>query len=111
MDTARKHYLLDSTTRRRRRLFYPYHWRENVSATYGVDEDILDPLGVASNFFPARTRRNVCGAWTQKPDAFVGAGKGRAANTITVTMHDKTVYTYTISDIKIYKNTADFKLH
>ena len=53
----------------------------------------------------------MCGAWTQKPDAFVGAGKGRAANTITVTMHDKTVYTYTISDIKIYKNTADFKLH
>ena len=37
--------------------------------------------------------------------------KVELANTITVTMHDKTVYTYTISDIKIYKNTAAFKLH
>lgn len=33
-----------------------------------------------------------------------------AGYTITVTMKDKTVYAYTVSDIKIYENTADFKL-
>lgn len=36
--------------------------------------------------------------------------KVELGDTITVTMKDKTVYTYTVSDIKIYENTADFKL-
>ena len=36
--------------------------------------------------------------------------KVELGDTITVTMKDKTVYAYTVSDIKIYENTADFKL-
>ena len=31
-------------------------------------------------------------------------------DTISVIMQDKTVYTYTVSDIKIYENTEDFRL-
>ena len=36
--------------------------------------------------------------------------KVELGDTITVTMQDKTVYTYTVRDIKIYENTAEFKL-
>ena len=47
---------------------------KNVSVAYGVDEDTLDKT---PGWLPtsARTGRNVCSVWTQKPDAFAGAGK------------------------------------
>lgn len=84
---------------------------KNVSVAYGVDEDTLDktPGWLPSSALPGQD--GMCVVYGHRNRTHLRVlEKVELGDTITVTMKDKTVYTYTVSDIKIYENTADFKL-
>lgn len=84
---------------------------KNVSVAYGVDEDTLDktPGWLPTSALPGQD--GMCVVYGHRNRTHLRVlEKVELGDTITVTMKDKTVYTYTVSDIKIYENTADFKL-
>lgn len=84
---------------------------KNVSVAYGVDEDTLDktPGWLPSSAMPGQD--GMCVVYGHRNRTHLRVlEKVELGDTITVTMKDKTVYTYTVSDIKIYETTAEFKL-
>ena len=84
---------------------------KNVSVAYGVDEDTLDkiPGWLPTSALPGQD--GMCVVYGHRNRTHLRVlEKVELGDTITITMQDKTVYTYTVSDIKIYENTAEFKL-
>lgn len=84
---------------------------KNVSVAYGVDEDTLDktPGWLPTSALPGQD--GMCVVYGHRNRTHLRVlEKVELGDTITVTMKDKTVYTYTVSDIKIYETTAEFKL-
>ena len=84
---------------------------KNVSVAYGVDEDTLDktPGWLPSSAMPGQD--GMCVVYGHRNRTHLRVlEKVEFGDTITVIMQDKTVYTYTVSDIKIYENTEDFRL-
>ena len=84
---------------------------KNVSVVYGVDEETLDktPGWLPTSALPGQD--GMCVVYGHRNRTHLRVlEKVELGDTITVTMQDKTVYTYTVRDIKIYENTAEFKL-
>lgn len=84
---------------------------KNVSVAYGVDEDTLDktPGWLPSSAMPGQD--GMCVVYGHRNRTHLRVlEKVEFGDTISVIMQDKTVYTYTVSDIKIYENTEDFRL-
>lgn len=84
---------------------------KNVSVAYGVDEDTLDktPGWLPTSALPGQD--GMCVVYGHRNRTHLRVlEKMELGDTITVTMKDKTVYPYTVSDIKIYENTAEFNL-
>ena len=84
---------------------------KNVSVAYGVDEDTLDktPGWLPTSALPGQD--GMCVVYGHRNRTHLRVLENvEFGDLINVTMPDKTVYTYTVSDIKIYENTAEFKL-
>lgn len=86
------------------------HGKE-ISVAYGVSEETLQksPGWLTTSALPGEN--GMCVVYGHRNRTHLRVlEKVELGDTITVTMQDKTVYTYTVRDIKIYGNTADFKL-
>lgn len=84
---------------------------KNVSVAYGVDEDTLDktPGWLPSSALPGQD--GMCVVYGHRNRTHLRVLESvELGDAIIVTMQDKTVYTYTVNDIKIYETTAEFKL-
>lgn len=84
---------------------------KQIDVAYGVDENTLSesPGWLPSSALPGQD--GMCVVYGHRNRTHLRVlEKVELGDTITVTMKDKTVYAYTVSDIKIYENTADFKL-
>lgn len=82
-----------------------------ISVAYGVEEKTLDktPGWLTTSVLPGED--GMCVVYGHRNRNHLKELEDVArGDTITVTMDDGTVYTYTISDITIYDNTADLRL-
>lgn len=82
-----------------------------ISVAYGVEEKTLDktPGWLTTSVLPGEDGMCVVYGHRNRNHLKVLEDVVRG-DTITVTMDDGTVYTYTVSDITIYENTADLSL-
>ena len=82
-----------------------------ISVAYGVEEKTLDktPGWLTTSVLPVEDGMCVVYGHRNRNHLKVLEDVARG-DTITVTMDDGTAYTYTVSDIMIYENTADLIL-
>lgn len=83
----------------------------NISVAYGVEEKTLDktPGWLTTSALPGED--GMCVVYGHRNHNHLKVlEKIECGDSITVTMDDGTVYTYTVSDITIYENTADLSL-
>lgn len=82
-----------------------------ISVAYGVEEETLDktPGWLTTSVLPGEDGMCVVYGHRNRNHLKVLENVERG-DTITVTMDDGTVYTYTVSDITIYENTEDLSL-
>jgi len=82
-----------------------------ISVAYGVEEKTLEktPGWLTTSALPGEDGMCVVYGHRNRNHLKV-LEKIECGDSITVTMDDSTVYTYTVSDITIYENTADLSL-
>ena len=82
-----------------------------ISVAHGVDETTLDktPGWLTTSASPGQD--GMCVVYGHRNRTHLRVlEKVECGDAITATMPDGTVYTYTVSDIQIYENTADLRL-
>ena len=82
-----------------------------ISVAYGVEEATLEktPGWLTTSALPGED--SMCVVYGHRNRSHLKVLENvKRGDAITVTMDDSTVYTYTVSDITIYENTADLSL-